>query len=91
MATTNCDECGAKVSYRAQRCPDCGADAPDDPSVTVTGVGLFLLMIGLGGVVANIYLVVSVPLLILGIGVFSAGLAGVGREKYRESEDHDRS
>lgn len=89
--TTNCDDCGAEVSYRAHSCPNCGAEAPDDPSVTVTGAGLVLLIIGLGGVVARILLLISTPVLLLGIGLFLAGLLGVGRQGYREEDDSSQS
>lgn len=91
METTNCEQCGAEVSYRAKSCPRCEAPAPDDPSVTVTGTGLFLLIIGLGGVVAGFLLPLFLPVLLLGFGLFLGGCVGLGREPYREEADDSTS
>lgn len=89
--STNCDHCGAEVPYRANSCSNCGAPGPDDPSLTLTGAGLFVIIMGLAGVVASFVLPVSIPVLLLGFGMFLGGLFGVGREEYRVENDPNRS
>lgn len=53
--TTNCDHCGAQVSYQAENCEHCGAPSPHDPSIPAGILGCLLVGLGivLGVVLAS--------------------------------------
>lgn len=54
MAMTRCKECGKQMSDSADKCPNCGADssrAVGLPPFVKWGCGLFLIAIGIGGIV----------------------------------------